>query len=220
MLIGLVGFIGSGKNTVGDVLADKYSFKKFAFADILKDTVSVMFGWRRELLEGDTDESREFREKVDPFWSARFDEDVTPRMILQKMGTEAGRDVFHEDFWVHALEKRIQNEKNVVITDVRFPNEVKFIRDSGGFIVRVVRGPDPVWYQTAYDHNVNGKYNMYSNYPNVHVSEWAWIGTQFDYEINNDGSKVQLEAMAKHMLDISVDLLICNFQHNLRKDSL
>ena len=43
---------------------------------------------------------------------------------------------------------------------------------------------------------------MYSNYPNVHVSEWAWIGTQFDYEINNDGSKVQLEAMSKHMLDI------------------
>ena len=202
MIIGLVGFAGSGKGTVGDVLADKYSFKKYAFADTLKDTVSTMFGWRRELLEGDTDESREFREKVDPFWSARFDEDVTPRMILQKMGTEATRKVFHEDFWVHALAKRIENEKNVVITDVRFPNEVKFIRDSGGFIVRVVRGKEPVWYQTAYDHNVNEKYHMYSKYPNVHLSEWAWIGTRFDYEINNDGSKVQLEAMSKHMLDI------------------
>ena len=203
MIIGLVGFAGSGKGSVGDVLADKYSFKKFAFADTLKDTVSTMFGWRRELLEGDTDESREFREKVDPFWSARFDEDVTPRMILQKMGTEAGRDVFHEDFWVHALEKRIQNEKNVVITDVRFPNEVKFIRDSGGFIVRVVRGPDPVWYDTAYNANrLNNPKLMNVEYSNVHLSEWAWIGTRFDYEINNDGSKVQLEAMSKHMLDI------------------
>lgn len=202
MIIGLVGFAGSGKGSVGDVLADKYSFKKFAFADTLKDTVSTMFGWRRELLEGDTDESRAFRETPDLFWSARFDEDVTPRMILQKMGTEAIRNVFHEDFWVHALAKRIENEKNVVITDVRFPNEVKFIRDSGGFIVRVVRGQDPEWYQTAYDQNINEKYHMHSKYPNVHVSEWAWIGTRYDYEINNDGSKVQLEAMSKHMLDI------------------
>jgi hypothetical protein len=202
MLVGLVGFAGAGKGTVGDVLVEKHSFKKFAFADTLKDTVSTMFGWRRDLLEGDTNESREFRENIDPFWSARFGEDVTPRMILQKMGTEAGRNVFHEDFWVHALEKRIQNEKNVVISDVRFPNEINFIRYSGGFIVRVSRGPEPEWYQTAYDQNINEKYSMKSKYPNVHVSEWAWIGTRFDYEINNDGTKVQLEAMTKHMLDI------------------
>ena len=118
MLVGLVGFSGAGKGTVSDVLVEKYSFKKFAFADTLKDTVSTMFGWRRDFLEGDTNESREFRENIDPFWSARFGKDVTPRMILQKMGTEAGRNVFHEDFWVHALEKRIQNEKNVVISEI------------------------------------------------------------------------------------------------------
>ena len=203
MIIGLVGFAGSGKGTVGDVLADKYSFKKFAFADTLKDTVSVMFGWERKLLEGDTDESRVFRENVDKFWSGCFGEIVTPRMILQKMGTEATRNVFHEDFWVHALAKRIEKEKDVVITDVRFPNEVKFIRDSGGFIVRVVRGPDPVWYDTAHNANrLNNPKLMNVEFPNIHISEWAWIGTRYDYEMNNDGSKVQLEAMSKHMLDI------------------
>jgi hypothetical protein len=202
MIIGLAGFAGSGKGTVGEVLTDKFSFKQFAFADVLKDTVSTMFGWPRPLLEGDTNESREFREKVDSFWSARLGEEITPRIILQRMGTEIVRSNINDNFWVHALAKRIEGIKDVVITDVRFPNEVQYIRESGGFIVRVMRGNDPVWFKTAYDHNMNSKYEMYQKYPNVHVSEWAWIGTSFDYVINNDGSKVQLEAISKHMLDI------------------
>lgn len=203
MIIGLVGFAGSGKDTVGEVLTSKFAFKKFAFADTLKDSVSTLFGWSRHLLEGDTNESREFREKVDPFWSDKLGEDITPRMILQRMGTEVVRSNIHDDFWIYALEKRIQGVKDVVITDVRFPNEIDFIWKSGGFIVRVMRGNDPVWYDTAMSANMyNNPAIMNVEYSHVHVSEWAWIGTRFDYLINNDGSKVQLEAMSKHMLDI------------------
>lgn len=206
MIVGVVGFANSGKDTVSDILVKKHGFHKFAFADVLKDTVSVMFGWPRHLLEGDTEESRKFRETIDPFWDERlFDtigKSVTPRMILQLMGTEAGRDVFGEDIWVSALERRIRGIENVVISDVRFPNEVNFIKKMDGMVTRVVRGPDPVWFNTALDHNRGVAYDMYIKYPEVHFSEWAWIGTLFDHVLSNNGSKVELEACVKHMLDI------------------
>lgn len=206
MIIGVVGFLGSGKGTVSDILVEKYGYQKFAFADVLKDTVSVMFGWPRHLLEGDTDESRKFRETIDDFWDERlFDKlgkSVTPRYILQLMGTEAGRDVFGEDIWVSALERRIRGIENVIIADARFPNEIKFIQNRDGMVARVQRGTDPEWYNTALEHNRGIKYDMYSKYPEVHVSEWAWIGTHFDYVLSNNGSKVELEACVKHMLDI------------------
>jgi hypothetical protein len=206
MLIGMVGFLGSGKGSVSDILVKKYAYHKFAFADALKDTVSVMFDWPRHLLEGDTDESRIFRETVDPFWDERlFDtlgKSVTPRYILQLMGTEAGRDVFGEDIWVSTLEKRISGIENVVISDVRFPNEIEFIRKMHGMVIRVARGPNPKWFDTALNHNRGIKYDMHSSYPEVHISEWAWIGTSFDWILSNNGTKIELESHVKHMLDI------------------
>jgi len=206
MLIGIVGFLGSGKGSVSDILVKKYAYHKFAFADVLKDTVSVMFDWPRHLLEGDTDESRNFRETVDLFWDERlFDtlgKSVTPRYILQLMGTEAGRDVFGKDIWVSTLEKRISGIENVVISDVRFPNEIEFIRKMHGMVIRVARGPDPKWFDTALNHNRGIKYDMHSSYPEVHISEWAWIGTSFDWILSNNGTKVELESDVKHMLDI------------------
>ena len=70
MIIGVCGLIGGGKGTVGDILVDNYGFKKLSFADKLKDAVADMFDWDRDLLEGITDESRNWREKKDEFWSA------------------------------------------------------------------------------------------------------------------------------------------------------
>lgn len=200
MLIGVIGFAGSGKGTISDILCQDHDFIKLAFADSVKDATAVVFGWPRHLLEGDTDESRNFREKTDDFWSARLGRNVTPRWALQIMGTEAGRNTFHESIWIYATEAKMNKIKNVVLADVRFPNEIKFIRDKGGFIVRVVRGDDPEWYSTAYDHMKNDKYDMHIKYPNVHVSEWAWIGTDFDYVIYNNGPKSELEANVKYML--------------------
>ena len=82
MLIGLVGLIGSGKDTVADFLVKDHEFQRDSFAKSLKDAVSAIFGWDRQLLEGATQESRMWRERIDPYWSNKLDRAVTPRYVL------------------------------------------------------------------------------------------------------------------------------------------
>lgn len=201
MIVGLVGFIGAGKGTVGDLLR-LHGYKQASFAGALKDTASQMFGWDRTLLEGDTDESRNFREQKDDFWSQRFGYDFSPRLALQLLGTEAGRNVFHEDIWIYALENRIRNHRNVVVTDTRFPNEIEFIRSKGGVIVEVKRGERPEWYETALKENTDLKYlgKMNEKYSDIHVSEWAWIGKHIDYTIENGGTFDDLKLKVVNLL--------------------
>ena len=202
-IIGLVGFIGAGKGTVGELLRLQ-GYKQASFAGALKDTASVLFGWDRDLLEGDTVESRVFREQKDDFWSTRFGYDFSPRLALQLLGTEAGRDVFHKDVWIFALENRIKNHKNVVITDTRFPNEIEFIRKQGGIIVEIKRGPEPEWYTTALLENTDGQVgSMSKHWPNIHISEWAWIGQKIDFTINNSGTLEDLRNGVNQMLTLA-----------------
>lgn len=194
MIIGLVGFASSGKGTVADYLVDKHLFSKMAFADPLKDAASVIFGWPRHMIEGDNQVSRIFRETPDPFWSEKLDYDFTPRMALQKLGTESGRDVFGQDIWVNALEKRIHDHENVVVADVRFSNEIDAIIKFGGKVIRIKRGGEPIWYDVAYNHLHKNEYNMHRKYPDVHISEWAWIGHPgIKHVIENNGSITDLE---------------------------
>ena len=170
MIIGLVGYIGSGKGTVADILVRHHQYKKFAFADALKDAVAGIFLWPRGLLEGDSNASRAFRERVDVWWSNKLGYEVTPRLILQKMGTEACRHGIADNIWIAALEKRIAGYDDVVIADCRFPNEIDFIRSAGGKIIRVKRGDDPTPEQLA----------------TMHVSETAWNAYNPDSIIYND----------------------------------
>jgi hypothetical protein len=180
MIIGFSGFIDSGKSTVANILVAEHGYKKLAFADTLKDTVAVMFGWPRHLLEGDTEESRAFRETRDEFWSARLSRVVTPRWVLQDFGTTVGRNYYHQNFWVFCLQKKLQEYDDVAIPDVRFPNEAEAIRKSGGYMVRIRRGPDPV-------------------ISDLHVSETAWLDTVFDYTIENENLS-ELSNQVKTML--------------------
>ena len=199
MIIGLVGFIGSGKGTVGDLLVEQ-GFIKDSFAKPLKDAVAVMFGWPRELLEGDTEVSRSWREKSDSYWSEKFGYEFTPRLALQLMGTEAGRNVFHKDLWVISLLNRAKN-KDVVVTDVRFQNEIKYIQDNGGVVVRIRRGPEPEWYSLAEDANQGfSSATMGMADMGIHKSEWDWIGSEFNYVIDNNGTLQDLGNEVKSML--------------------
>lgn len=185
MIVGLVGFIGSGKGTIADILCGDYNFRKESFACGVKDAASAIFGWDREMLEGDTKESREWREQRDIWWSEKFGYDFTPRLALQWIGTEAGRDIFHPDLWILSLMKRIKPNENYVIADVRFPNEILRIKDMGGFIVWTQRGDLPEWFNIARAGKTD---TMTEKYPNVHFSEYAWIPSLdlVDFVIAND----------------------------------
>ena len=184
MIIGLVGYIGSGKGTVGDILVRNHQYTKFAFADALKDAVATIFMWPRGLLEGDSNASRAFRERVDPWWSHKFGYEVTPRLILQKFGTEACRHGISDNIWITALEKRMHGYENVVISDCRFPNEIDFIRSVGGVIVRVRRGEDPTTEELS----------------KMHISETAWNNYDPDFVIHNEGTKDDLKENVKIIL--------------------
>ena len=193
MLIGLVGFIGSGKGTVGDILIEK-GYQKDSFARPLKDACSSIFGWDRKLLEGDTEESREWREQPDEFWSEAFGHSFTPRSALQILGTEGCRNNIHKDIWVHSLLKRASTT-NTVVTDVRFRNEIQMIQNHGGKIVRVKRGPEPKWFDDAVRYNrgpkknygwANAKYRLQDL--KIHSSEIDWVGCPVDFIIENDGT--------------------------------
>lgn len=191
MIIGVCGFIGSGKDTVADYLVNFHEFRRESFADSLKDSVAAVFGWDRKMLEGRTKESREWREQVDKWWAERLDmPTLTPRWVLQYWGTEVCRKTFHDDIWIASIENKLRQSKdNIVISDVRFPNEIKAIKNLGGKIIWVTRGDLPEWYDDAL--NAVGGSNHYLNEMKkrqIHSSEWAWIGTEFDNKLSNDGT--------------------------------
>lgn len=205
MIIGVLGLIGSGKGTVSDILVSK-GFVKESFAAPVKDAVSAIFGWDRAMLEGDTTESREFREKKDEFWSEALGRNITPRLALQLMGTEAGREVFGEDVWVQSLLRRASKNENTVIADVRFPNEIEAIRKAGGHLVCVQRGNWPEWFAIA----VAANDPLFLHAPEahkemekigIHISEWAWAGHKdIEYLIRNDKTLEDLAEEVEKML--------------------
>jgi len=195
MIIGICGLIGSGKDTIADYLQNIHQFRRESFAHALKDAVAQVFGWDRELLEGRTKESRAWREQVDAWWAERLDmPHLTPRYVLQVWGTEVARKSFHDDIWIAALENKLRKtQDDVVISDCRFPNEIKAIKAAGGIVIRVTRGPEPEWYSLAEIVNRGPTKNTewrlsktrLEEYK-IHASETAWVGTKFDAVIDNN----------------------------------
>ncbi len=210
MIIGICGFIGSGKDTVADYLVNFHEFRRESFASTLKDAVSAVFGWDRTLLEGRTKEAREWREQVDPWWAKRLDmPTLTPRWVLQYWGTEVCRKAFHDDIWIASLENKLRTSKDsVVISDCRFPNEIQSIRDAGGKIIWVQRGELPSWYDLAIEANKGHNWAVQDlKMQKIHASETAWVGTQFDAVIDNNGTIDELYQQAKSIISNEVSLL-------------
>lgn len=177
-----------------DVKFNKWTNKKFA--DALKDNVCNILGCTREQLE-----DREFKEKPlgEEWWyydikakptqllpygyykgtdkviaDARFLIKPTPRLILQRLGTEGGRDVIHPNIWVNAAMAGYDSEKHLwYFTDVRFPNELQAVKDRGGITIRLQRGG--------------------GNTGN-HPSETGLDNSldKFDYVVDNDGTIEEL----------------------------
>jgi hypothetical protein len=203
MIIGVCGFIGSGKDTIADYLVNFHEFRRESFASTLKDAVAAVFGWDRTMLEGRTKEAREWREQVDPWWAARLDmPTLTPRWVLQYWGTEVCRKAFHDDIWIASLENKLRNSKDhVVISDCRFPNEISSIKNAGGQIVWVQRGVLPDWYEVAVDANRGSNVAINElKMRKIHASETAWVGTEFDAIIDNNSTIDELYQQAQTLV--------------------
>jgi hypothetical protein len=202
MIIGICGFIGSGKDTVADYLVNFHEFRRESFANTLKDAVAAVFGWDRVMLEGRTKEAREWREQPDQWWSDRLGQQITPRWILQYWGTEVCRAGFHDDIWIASVENKLRKSgDNVVISDCRFPNEIASIKSAGGCIAWVQRGTLPHWYDIAVKAN-RGETSAITwlEKEKIHASEWAWIGSNFDYMLDNNGSIDDLYKQIKNLV--------------------
>ena len=204
MIIGICGLIGSGKGTVADILVDYHNFQKISFADKLKDGVAQVFGWDRAMLEGDTDRSRLWREKVDEYWTKETGREITPRLVLQEFGTDCMRMGFYDGIWVSLVKKHMLDNPHVnyVIPDVRFPNEMKMIRELDGKVWQVRRGENPEWFASAILDNTTGS-NLMENYE-VHTSEWKWIDTndKFDNMLFNDSTLDALYSQVEQTLSM------------------
>lgn len=190
-LIGLCGRKGSGKSTAGRVLVDQFGLHEMAFADPLKKGLQAMFGFEEDQLWG------ERKDVLDPHWK------ITPRSILQYMGTEVFREAIPVTFgwtdeqdprrspWVYQMERQLvrvwkeQPTQSIVITDVRFPDEVNLIRKYGGRIWSVRRPSLDTLQDTA----------------DVHCSEGRTDLTP-DRTLLNDGSKA---AFLDHVLQTYQD---------------
>lgn len=186
VVLGICGFQGAGKDTFANYLVKNYNFIKFSFASATKDVLNVLFGWDRNLLEGDTVESRKFRETVDTWWSEKLGiPNLTPRKMLQLIGTDLFRKHFNPEIWVRVVEKKILTiletnpESNIIISDCRFPNEINMLRNLGGKIISIQRNL-PTWFE-IYKSGIDCEEAM-----KIHESEISWVREDFDYVIYND----------------------------------
>lgn len=129
MIISLSYKARVGKDTVADYLVKKYSFCKTSFADPLKRGCKEIFSLTDEQVYGS------LKETVDEYWQ------MTPRYILQKVGTDCLRNHFDKDVWVKATGAKVLSDpnKNFVIPDARFPNELEAVRNWGGKLIKVTR---------------------------------------------------------------------------------
>jgi hypothetical protein len=133
LLIGIGHKKQRGKDTAANRLVDKHRFVRVSWADSLKESARIIFGFNDRQLYGD------LKEVIDPYWG------MSPRDALQRLGTDACRNHVHREIWIKSAWLRVQKiweenpETGVVIPDVRFTNEADFIKEKGGVLWKVDR---------------------------------------------------------------------------------
>lgn len=157
LILGLTGFAQSGKDSAGQVLIYNKGFRRLAFADALRESLYnlnpiVKTNVRQERqgfwewLNGEVSRTEittyRVQDLVDSIgWDRAKVEYTEVRELLQKLGTEAGRNIHGQDCWTNIIKREIESNPydNFVITDVRFPNEADVIGQLGGKVIKIER---------------------------------------------------------------------------------
>lgn len=149
-LIGIHGKMGSGKNLVSEIIRDftsNINFEEKAYASKIKDIASIITGLPRDRFE-----DRDFKKSLLPkewsvpektilnsitsFKNVSFSKQMSIRELLQKIGTDCIRKNLHENVWINALFADYNNKSKWIITDVRFPDEIKAIKERNGIVIK------------------------------------------------------------------------------------
>lgn len=184
LVIGLGGLLTAGKDVVADHLVDKYGFVKMGMSDPLADALYVLNP--RILIRGESEIVKEqfvfdqiysYQDIIDVVGYVEAKTIPEVRSWLQKLGTEVGRDMLGKNIWVDAAEKKIRIAaglgRNVVITGIRFPNELEMINDLNSIYTRSLS----VWVERDTARNTS---------TSQHASEGSVRPDQFDCTLIND----------------------------------
>ena len=162
-ILGLSGWARNGKDTVADHLISKYGYERISFAAPMKEALYRL----NPKITINNVVSTPIRIGVDIYgWDDLKTHGPEVRELLQRFGTEVGREMFGEDFWVNAAIDSIEDGSKVIVSDVRYPNEADAIKKLGGEVWRVVRPG----FGAA----------------NGHASEHALNNYEFDYILDNN----------------------------------
>lgn len=136
MIIGLSGYARSGKDTVADYLVENHGFVKLSFATPMRESLYRLNPDIRDM----TGLVYGFQQAVNLFgWEDMKTHFPSYRGLMQRMGTEVGREMFGEDFWVDQALRKAPADANVVFSDVRYQNEAYAIQRNFGEVWRVER---------------------------------------------------------------------------------
>lgn len=126
-VIGFCGKARSGKDTAAAGVTHEYGHVRYSLADPIKRGIEAMFDLPSSVWD---DERKE--EEID--WLDR-----SPRYLAQTLGTEWGRDLVAPDVWLRCADQFLLTHRLVVVPDIRFQNEVDWIRSKGGVLIRIFR---------------------------------------------------------------------------------
>lgn len=176
-MIGLSGWARSGKDTVADYLVQKHGFVKISFADQMR---TALYNLNPNIDLGGYKIS--LRVAVDMMgWEELKSQSDDLRGLMQRMGTDVGRQMWGDDFWVNAAMKNLNGKQKYVFSDVRYPNEADAIYEGGGEVWRIVReGVGPA---------------------NNHTSETALNQYPFDRHLFNNAGIDDIWVFIENLLD-------------------
>jgi hypothetical protein len=173
MIIGLSGYAQSGKDTVANILVEKYGYTRIAFADPIRELlyemdppVPVGVGTEKHTVG--------LQNYVEVYGWDEAKQNPIVRSMLQNLGVGA-RKVFGDTFWIYQALSDVAPQDKVVVSDVRFVNEAKWIQEFNGQIWRVKR--------------------LGTNAVNAHVSESQMDGYPVDQIFVNNGTLEDLDML-------------------------